>query len=239
MSERCVVNPVLIHWLTLFTQHANFHAVRKLAVYKSLGRSLFFADHGLHSLANFVPENPPHGLTVDSLIHLWFTVEYVRLSDNTSIRTVDWYALDDLWLTILHAHTPALVTATHIHKFVSTGIVQYKPQYRYDDKIIAHIVSTLSTRFAQPYKQVMLYPPPPTPKVRPVPVFRSREDWEDAEETDMYGRTKYDRAQEQLYDAEQQNRDDLEEHKHEFREIDESTRYNDTDSWQNPWGDRD
>lgn len=90
-----------------------------------------------------------------------------------------------------------------------------------------------------PNKQVMLYPPPPPPKVSPAPVFRSCENWEDAKETDIYGRTKYDREQEQLYDAEQQNRADLEEHKHEFREIDESTRYNDKDSWQYPWGDRD
>jgi hypothetical protein len=233
------MNPVLIHWLGLFTQHANFHAVRKLAVYQPLGRSLFFADHGLHSLANFVPENPPQMLTANTLIHLWFTVEYVRLRTSTSIRTIDWYDLDDLWLTILHEQKPALATATHIYKFVSTGIGQYKPQHQYDDKLIAHIASTLSTRFAQPYKHVMLYPPPPPPKVRPAPVFRSREDWRYEEETDMYGRTKYDRAMEQLDDAEQQNRADLEEHKHEFREIDESTRYNDTDSWQNPWGDRD
>jgi hypothetical protein len=49
----------------------------------------------------------------------------------------------------------------------------------------------------------------------------------------------YDEQYWAVINAEEENRQAIEEHYTEFRELDYETRYNDTDSWQNPHGYRD
>lgn len=253
---------VLRHYFEHIVEHAQFKAIRTRAPFHPLGRALFFGNHGLHRLANYIPTTPPNHLTAEQILHLWLTAEYVRLSDSScTSHAVDLYGFINLWPTILHERKPALTTAVIITNYVKASIVQYYPQFTYDDTILTTIADAIVTVFDKPYIHLALseqrnprqsvtptprrthsYWKPPSTKsmVRHIDPEDGTEYCEPQDDTDDYwGMTAEENAliEQEYQDA--MDREGIAQDRMEFDELERQTRYNDTDSWQNPHGYRD
>lgn len=245
------MNRVLNHYLTKITTNPSFNIIRLCASRHPLGSILFYGNHGLRRLANHTPTKPLDDLNAEHLLHLWLTVEYIRLSDVKAMqRSVDLYKLNDLWATILHDRTPALTTVADITNYTKTSIMQHCPQFSYDNALLTIIAEAVIEVFTKPFTQVALQPvTPATPthnqsltdliedmlRYRSVRPVRREQD-------DPQHRGFFERRHSSMWDdvsADAESAEAYDQHLAEFRELDNETRYNDTDSWENPHGDYD
>lgn len=172
------MNLVLNHYFARLINHAQFHAIRARAPFHPLGRVILYGNHGLHRLANHIPNTPLNDLTAEQMLHLWLTAEYVRLSDPAcTSHTLDIYGLIDLWPTILHERKPTLTTDIAIINYVKTSIIQHYPQFTYDDAILTTIAEAVVTIFHQRYMHLALYIVPKSRQPIPPPPRRTRSYW--------------------------------------------------------------
>jgi hypothetical protein len=225
---------------------------------------LFYGNHGLHRLVTHTPRQSLADFTDEHLLHLWLTLEYIRLSEaKATQRTVDFYKLNDVWATVLHSRTPALTTAVDITNYIKSSIVQYNPQFSYDDAVLTIIAEAVVTLFKQsavvepksPQSTTSWTPRRLSASDQYINVDRTyiEEDYLEARNSsyaperreprydtdDYWGMTAEENAliEQEYQDA--MEREGIAQDRMEFDELERQTRYNDTDSWQNPHGYRD